>query len=397
MTENVDVLVAGGGIAGLSAACAFATDGFSVVCVDPSPPITDRRVAGADLRTTAFLQPARRFLERAGVWSGLAEDATPLNTMRILDAGGARPEPRLTCDFEAEDIGEASFGYNVANTAMRRALLERVDALANLDFICGARVEEVEAHAEAAQIRLDSGQTIAARLLIAADGRDSSIRANVGIGVRRHDFRQKALTFAVRHDAPHDFVSTEVHRHGGPFTLVPLPDFEGAPSSAVVWMEPNARADALMALDDEAFNAAATERSAGIHGALTLLTRRAAWPIVSQLARRFDAPRTALVAEAAHVMPPIGAQGLNTSVKDLKALLDLAQANRAGLGDASMLRRYHRARFSDVAARIVGISTLNQASMVALRPFRDARAAGLYLLHNVTPIRRSLMRLGLGR
>lgn len=394
--EQTDIVIAGGGIAGLSAAAAFGALGFRVNCVDPMPPVTDRDADGADLRTTAFLQPAQAFLNEAGVWTHLAPHATALSTMRILDAGGAEPVERVRRDFEAEDISEAAFGYNLPNYLIRKALLDRLSELPTVDFRPGVGLTRLTARTAEAKVALSDGSSLLAKLVVGADGRNSACRAALGIGVRTHDFGQRALTFAVTHDLPHGNVSTEVHRTGGPFTLVPLPDYAGRPSSAVVWMETEANAQALLALDEDAFNAAATERSAGVQGPLTLVTRRTSWPIISQLADRFYGARTALVAEAAHVMPPIGAQGLNTSLKDLHALLDLCRQAPHEIGNVAMLEAYQKARYTDVATRTLGVSALNKTSIAGPQMVRDLRAAGLKAIHDIAPIRRSLMKLGIG-
>ena len=394
--DTTDILIAGGGIAGLSASCAFGAAGFRVVCVDPVLPVTCRDAPGADLRSTAFLQPARRFLREAGVWERLKPHAVSLKTMRIVDAGGIESAARVQKDFAAGDIGEESFGYNLPNTRIRAALLERIDELDTVNFRPGVKLERLLTQPSSAGVVLSDGSKLDARLVIAADGRDSQVRSALGIGRWRHAFGQSALTFAVTHEAPHGNVSTEVHRSGGPFTLVPLPDHEGRPSSAVVWMETGSRAERLSGMDQAPFEQAATERSAGAQGPLTLVTRRTVWPIVSQIAHRFYGPRTGLVAEAAHVMPPIGAQGLNTSLRDLNSLLRLSCDAPGRIGEPAMLRRYHCSRYPDVATRIVGVSALNRASMVTHRPLRDARAAGLELIYALGPLRKSLMRLGLG-
>lgn len=391
-----DILIVGGGVAGLTAAAAFGTAGFDVICVDPAPPVTERDADGADLRTTAFLQPAQAFLQRAGVWEHMAPHATALSVMRIVDAGGADPTPRVTRDFDSTDISDAPFGYNLPNWLIRRTLLDRIAELENVGFRPGTALSDLVARSHEARARLSDGTQVAPRLIIAADGRNSPCRAALGVGVRKFEFGQRAITFAVSHDQPHDNISTEVHRTGGPFTLVPLPDHDGRPSSAVVWMETEANAQALLDLDVTAFEAAATARSGAVQGALTLATRRTSWPIISQIADRFYGPRTALVAEAAHVVPPIGAQGLNMSLGDLDDLLTRATASPDTLGDAPMLEAYHAARYGEVRTRVLGVSALNKASMSAPRPIRDARALGLKLLHDIAPVRRSLMRLGLG-
>ena len=191
-------------------------------------------------------------------------------------------------------------------------------------------------------------------------------------------------------------VSTEVHRSGGPFTLVPLPDRDGSPASAVVWMERGPEVNRLTALPKDAFEAEMTTRSAGILGPLTLASRLTTWPIITQIAARMNGQRLALMAEAAHVLPPIGAQGLNMSLADLSALLDLAAAHPDDLGSAEMLSAYHHKRHLEVEARLAGIDLLNRVSMQGAPFLRDARAAALTALYALEPVRKTLMKAGLG-
>lgn len=393
---DIDVFVSGGGVAGLCAAVAFGQAGFRTVCADPAPPITERDAVGADLRTTAFLQPSQAFLDRIGLWSRLRDHAMPLQIMRIVDAGGESATPRVAHDFDAADISDKPFGWNLSNWLLRREILGAIDDLDTVDFRPGTATADVLAREAEALVRLSDGSRLRAKLVVAADGRDSPVREAAGIGVRRTRYGQKALAFAVTHPVRHDNVSTEVHRSGGPFTLVPLPDWEGRPSSAVVWMDRGAEIKRLQTLDVEAFEAEMTERSAHVLGPLTLVSRRTVWPIISQVADRMDGARVALIAEAAHVMPPIGAQGLNMSLADLRTLLDLAEGQRDDPGARDVLRRYHRARHAEVVARIAGIDALNRASMVSAQPLRDLRMQALDTFYSVAPVRRVLMQAGLG-
>ncbi|MEL6957576.1 MAG: UbiH/UbiF family hydroxylase [Pseudomonadota bacterium] len=392
---RTDIFISGGGVAGLAAAAAFGTAGYSVVIADPAPPITDQASDGADLRTTAFLQPARDFLETAGLWAALKPHAAPLQIMRIVDAGGAEARARVTRDFDAADISGEPFGWNLPNWLLRREMVARLEALDTVDFRSGVGFKSMLARTAEARVTLTDGSRVAAKLVIGADGRGSPVRQSVGIGAKTTRYGQKALTFAVTHDAPHDNISTEVHRTGGPFTLVPLPDHDGKPCSAVVWMEDGAEIARLTELSEVEFNAAATERSAGVNGALTLATRRMAWPIISQTADALTAERTALVAEAAHVMPPIGAQGLNMSLKDLASLLDLVKASDDP-GAAPVLEAYAKARRADIKLRVTGIDLLNRTSQANAPLIRDLRAMGMRVLHDVAPVRKTLMRMGLG-
>ncbi|WP_118132702.1 UbiH/UbiF family hydroxylase [Oceanicella sp. SM1341] len=395
---ETDILVVGGGIAGLTATCAFASAGLSALCVDPAAAVTDGAAPGADLRSTAFLQPARATLEAAGLWARLAPHAAPLRIMRLVDAGGPSPVERTRADFDAAELGEEPFGWNFPNWLLRREMQAHLEALpgASLARTGFARITPRLDHA---LVRLTDGRMVRARLVIAADGRDSAVREALGIPVRRHSYGQKALVFAVSHTEPHDDVSIEVHRTGGPFTLVPLPGAEGRHRSAVVWMEEGPEAVRLQALPREALEAEIDRRSCGVLGRLTLESGTALWPIISQLARRMNGPRTALVAEAAHVVPPIGAQGLNLSLKDIQCLVDLATAARAAgedIGAPALLARYHAARWPDCAARLAGIDALNRAARFTAPGLRDLRRSGLALLHGTPPLRRLAMRAGLG-
>jgi 2-octaprenyl-6-methoxyphenol hydroxylase len=348
------------------------------------------------MRTTAILQPARALLDQCGLWDRFEPHAAPLQIMRIVDAGGDRSEPRITREFDAADISDQPFGWNLPNWLLRRELVARLADLPGVDFRPGTGTTSLFTRLTEARVGLSDGSRVRTRLVIAADGRDSPMRQAAGIDVHTTRYGQKALAFAVTHPVPHENVSTEIHRSGGPFTLVPLPDYEGRPSSAVVWMERGPKAMDLLALDVPEFEAAMSDRSCHLFGPLTLASRRTVWPIISQHADRLSGERIALMAEAAHVVPPIGAQGLNMSLGDLRALLELAQARPDGLGDAQMLDAYHDARISDVRLRVQGIDLLNRASMVGARPLRDARAMGLNALYALGPVRRTLMQMGLG-
>jgi 2-octaprenyl-6-methoxyphenol hydroxylase len=396
MRDATDILISGGGVAGLTAAAAFGSAGFRVICVDPTPPVTAGDAEGADLRTTAFLQPSIPVLHAAGLWGRLAPHAAPLQVMRIIDAGGETPDARLVKDFDASDISDAPFGWNLPNWLLRREMVARLADLPNVSFRPGTGFARMLVRDAEALVTLTDGTQVAAKLVIGADGRTSPVREALGIGVRTTRYGQKALAFAVTHDIPHQNVSTEVHRSGGPFTLVPLPDRDGRPASAVVWMETGPEVARLSALPVPQFEAEMTARSSGILGPLTLASRRSVWPIISQIADRLSAARSVLIAEAAHVVPPIGAQGLNMSLADLAALLDLAATHRADPGTARVTDAFHRARHLEIQARVTGIDLLNRASMAGAPALRDLRARALDALYSARPVRQTLMRAGLG-
>jgi 2-octaprenyl-6-methoxyphenol hydroxylase len=398
MTE-VDILVVGGGPAGLSAAAIFAGHGLSVLCVDKAPPVVDARAPGADLRTAALMTPSVDALAGAGAWARLSDQAAPLWVMRLLDAGGAEPEIRRRADFEASEMQDRPFGWNLPNVAIRAALIDHLHEAPNAELRAPAGLARLTFRSAEAIAALTDGSQVRAKLVVAADGRDSETRAMAGLTARRWGYGQKALVFAVSHPLPHDGVSTEIHRTGGPFTLVPLPDRDGLHRSSVVWMETGPNAHALMDMDASAFEAAALIRSCGVLGPLSLASGRALWPIVSQLAERLDGPRTALIAEAAHVVPPIGAQGLNMSIKDaaiLGAIVAETRAKGEDIGAPAVLARYHRARWPDMAARVAGVDALNRAALAEAQPLRDLRAMGLSAIYELGPVRKAMMKMGMG-
>jgi len=248
----------------------------------------------------------------------------------------------------------------------------------------------------AAYVKLSSGNTVKAKLVIAADGRNSILREKAGISIKTHRFGQKALAFAVTHSIPHKNISTEIHNSGGPFTLVPLPDNEGQPSSAIVWMENGEKAKNLMEMETKTFESDMTVRSCNILGPLQLASKRTLWPIISQMADRLYSQRLALIGETAHVVPPIGAQGLNMSLADIKVLSDLDQKYPDQLGSIDTLKEYQKNRIFDIRQRVAGVSALNQISISSNKLVQNIRAFGLENFFQIPAIKHSTMKLGMG-
>ncbi len=392
--EHFNIFISGGGPAGLIATCAFAAKGFSVLCVDPSRPITTNTDPHADRRSTAFLQPARKTLENAYIWKRLDPHVEALQIMRLADAGGTQNEIRYIADFDAKEVSDLPFGWNLPNWLLRRELMAQMETLDTATFRQGVGTKRTLARNAQGLVTLTDGSAITAQLIIAADGRNSPIREMAGIGVKTWRYGQKGMVFTVSHTKPHENVSTEIHRTGGPFTLVPLPDCDGSPQSAIVWMETGPETARLMDLSDTNFAREATTRSCGVVGPLTLTSQRAVWPIISQKADRLTSERTALIAEAAHVMPPIGAQGLNMSLTDIQTLVELSDEHE--LGSEQMLTAYERARKTDVSIRLQGVDLLNRASLTADPKLRVLRLKGLQFLHGSITARKLAMRAGLG-
>ena len=391
---KTDIIIAGGGVAGLIATLAFAQDGHKIAVIDPKPIALSQDAKGADQRTAAYLQPAQALLEELGIWTSLQAGAMPLQIMRLVDAGGRDGAIRERVDFDASELGHLPFGWNIANWKMRATLAEALKAHPNITFFAGQSLTHLLARTAHIRATLDDGERLEAALIIGADGRDSFVREASNILFKTTSYGQSAIVFTVTHREPHQNISTEVHQSGGPFTLVPLPDLGGLHQSSVVWMDHNDRIAHWAALDDDAFSHAATTRSAGALGPLTLSSARQVWPIISRSVSTLTTTRTALIAEAAHVMPPIGAQGLNTSINDVIALKHAARSHP--LGSDAMLAAYASARRSDIKMRSLGIEALNRAAMTDLQSFKYLRLKGLQTLYGLKPLRRQAMRMGLG-
>jgi 2-octaprenyl-6-methoxyphenol hydroxylase len=395
---ETEILIAGGGIAGLTAALAFGRAGFRTVLVSPEPPVTEGDASGSDLRSTAFLQPAQTLFEQLGLWDDLAETATPLNVLRVVDTVGWPPQIRDSREFLASSLGAQSFGWNLMNWRVLQGLRRVLDGLDNVELRFGTGFAGMVVRNSGAIVRLSDGSSVGAQLVVGADGRNSAVREAAGIGVHTTRYGQKTLAFVVGHPKPHAHVSTEIYNEGGPFTLVPLGDLDGAPASAVVWMNPGARAEELAAMDQAAFEARASERSCYMLGPLHLKSERRLWPIISQRAERLTAQRVAIMAEAAHVIPPIGAQGLNTSLNDLIELRDSAlMAGRDGLGGREMLDRYDSSRGRDIRRRVAAIDLFNRVTRSPNPQMQMLRLAGMKAVHDLGGLRNAIMRAGMGQ
>ena len=392
---ETDVFIAGAGLAGSIAALSYSKAGRNVIIADP---FIGGENAKVDYRTTAYLQPSKLFLERLGIWEAIEDSATPLDVMKIIDSSSVKNGDQIKSqkEFKSAEISDLPFGWNVKNSLMRTALKRLIDQQSNCKLITASSAIDLVCRDSMAYVKLSSGKTVKAKLVIAADGRNSILRQKAGISIKTQRFGQKALAFAVTHATPHKNISTEIHNSGGPFTLVPLPDNNGKPSSAIVWMENGEKAKRLMEMETKSFEREMTVRSCNILGPLKLASKRSLWPIISQIADRLYSQRLALIGETAHVVPPIGAQGLNMSIKDIKFLNDLDQKYPDQLGSMDILNEYQKNRIFDIRQRVAGVSALNRISISSNKLVQNVRAFGLENFFQVPAIKHATMKLGMG-
>lgn len=380
-----DTAVIGGGPAGLAAAIALAQAGARTALVA-------RRVPYADNRTTALLGASVDLLEGLDVWPRCKDKAAALEVMRLVDDTGRlfrAPEVRFSC----HEIGLDAFGYNIDNRSLMLALEERAGELPNLVRF-DDEAESVVIEADDVAVRTASGQFLSARLVVGADGRHSLCREAAGIEVTRRELNQTALTFNVGHARPHRNVSTEFHTPHGPCVFVPLP----GDRSSVVWVSAPAEAERLRSLSDEELSGAIEKQSHSILGRMTVEPGRNLFPLAIERPRSFGRDRIALVGEAAHVVPPIGAQGLNLGLRDAADIARLANdaiASGQDPGADEILRRYDRARRPDILSRTFAIDIANRSLLNDFLPLQPVRAVGMHLLGAIGPLRRFAMREGL--
>jgi 2-octaprenyl-6-methoxyphenol hydroxylase len=380
-----DAVVIGGGPAGLAAAIALAQTSAKTALIA-------RRAPCSDNRTTALLGGSVDLLQALEVWPRCQAMAAPLQAMRLVDDTGRlirAPEVR----FSSDEIGLDVFGYNIENPALITALEERAAELSNLMRFDDEADTIIPEQADVA-IRTGNGKSLSARLVVGADGRQSLCREAAGIGVRRRELHQAAVTFNICHSRPHRNISTEFHTSQGPCVFVPLP----GDRCSVVWVAAPKEAERLIALSDDELSEAAETQSHSILGRIHVEPGRHLFPLVIEQPREFAKARVALVGEAAHVVPPIGAQGLNMGLRDAADIADIvghAMVSGEDPGAPQVLKRYGKARRADVLSRTFAIDIANRSLLSDFLPMQSLRAAGLHLIGSFGPLRRLAMREGL--
>lgn len=389
-----DVAIVGGGLVGLSLAAALGQAGLRVAVVDRERPA----VAAADRfdgRGSAIAWGSAQALRGIGVWPLLAPHAAPILDIRVSDG-----DSLLFLHYDHRAVGDVPLGYIVENRFIRRALYARLAALPAVRLLAPAAVAEVRRAPGRAAAALESGETLTAGLVVAADGRESPQRRAAGIDTVRWDYPQAGIVCSIRHERPHGGIAHERFLPAGPFAVLPLPDSEaGEHRSSIVWTERAELAPAMMALDDEAFSAEIARRFGDGLGAIAVAGPRWCYPLALLQAERYAAERLALVGDAAHAMHPIAGQGLNLGLRDVAALAEcVVDAFRLGLdiGAGDVLARYERWRRFDTVALLGVTDALNRLFSNDLAPVRLVRDIGLGLVDRMPPLKRFFMRYAMG-
>jgi 2-octaprenyl-6-methoxyphenol hydroxylase len=401
----VEVCVVGAGPVGGTLACRLARAGIRTAVVDRAalPPMERPDFDG---RAYAVAAGSKVLLEEAGLWAELPVTPNPITDIRVSDGRLGRPASRLHLHFDHCEAGEDAgpFGWMVEARALRVALNALLNKLPALTVFAPAAAT-VERHEQGAVVRVAGGPSIACRLVIAAEGRESPLREAAGIPVTRLPYRQTGIVCAISHERPHHNVALEHFLPGGPFAQLPMapsPDAEAGGAvnvSAIVWTERTPVAERVLALDDTRFAAEVARRLGGHLGAIHTVGRRWRYPLSAMLAHRYVDTRLALVGDAAHGIHPIAGQGLNLGFRDAIALSELlisASSTGADLGDPVLLRRYQAQRRPDNLVMLAATDVLDRLFSNDSLVLRAARDLGIAAVHRMPRLKRAFMRQAMG-
>ncbi len=385
-----DVLVVGGGMIGMTLAAALGGAGIVVG-------IVDRAAMGSttepefDGRASAIAAGSRAVLDAIGVWPAMARHAGPILEIRVSD--GSSP---LFLHYHSRDLGDGPLGHIVENRHIRLALLDRLTALDTVRIIGGREVVANDRGADGAMARLDDGTRLTSRLIVAADGRNSPVRQDAGIGVTGWDYGQTGIVCTVAHARPHRGIAQERFLPPGPFAILPMTGNR----SSIVWTEPTDLAARLLGLDDAAFTDELARRFGDYLGEINIVGPRFSYPLSLIHAERYIDHRLALIGDAAHGMHPIAGQGFNIGVRDVAALAEVVvDTIRLGLdpGATTVLERYQRWRRFDASMMLAMTDGLNRLFSNEIAPVRLARDAGLAAVERLPALKRVLMRHAMGQ
>ena len=395
------ICIVGAGPVGASLAAALHQRGVAAMVLDrqPLPPM---ELPAFDGRAYAIALSSQRLLEQAGVWALLPHAPGAIHEIRVADGKPGQPASPLKLHFDAAEVSDEPFGHMVEARSLRVALNR---ALAQVPVLAPVEIAQVDRQAEGATVTLADGRQIRARLVVAAEGRQSPLRRAAGITATKLDYHQTAMVGAFAHERPHHGVALEQFLPNGPFAQLPLADGAdfGTPAfphaSAFVWADRHPIARRMLALDDAAFSRELARRLGDHLGEVRIIGRRWSYPLSALHVARWTDTRLALVGDAAHGVHPIAGQGLNLGFRDVAVLADLlaeATASGADPGSPDLLARYQAQRRPDTLAMLLGMHALERLFSNDLPPVRWARRLGLAAVDRIPPLKRAFARQAMG-
>ncbi|PJB72260.1 MAG: ubiquinone biosynthesis protein [Alphaproteobacteria bacterium CG_4_9_14_3_um_filter_47_13] len=392
--KNPDVIIIGGGLAGLTLTALMAEKNVNVLCIDREKP-QETLLDDFDGRTTAISYGSQKVLQEAGIWSSLEKDCCPIESIRILDGGSP-----VLLEFESREVGGKTFGWIAENRLIRNALYKKITSQRQAGLIAPAVVSGFSVDEKNAHVFLDDGTTYNAPLVIGADGRFSFTREWMKIGTRQWSYKQRAVICTVIHENAHNNIAVEHFRPEGPFAILPMcDDKEGKHRSSVVWTEHGTKRHSALHYTQDVFDAALEARFPSCYGAVHQIEKRFSYPLSLVHAHQYIAPRMALVAEAAHGIHPIAGQGLNMGFRDLATITELISAackNGQDPGSEEVLKQYQQHRRFDNMAMAGATDSLNKLFSNDLMPVKLARKAGLRIVSRLPFAKKLFMNQAMG-
>lgn len=387
---KVNVVIAGGGMVGLTLGLALAKAGVETAVVDGLDPVLVKGAA-FDGRVSSFAAASCKMLEALSLWDCLKGDAQPIFDIVVGDGTVREGASAALLHFDHREIGNEPLAHMIENRHYRMALDVEARKTPLLTVIAPARVVGVEAVQNRVVAQLNDSRTIEAAVCVAADGRDSPLREAAGIKTRGWSYRQVGIVATIAHERAHNGVAQELFLPSGPFAILPMMGNR----SSIVWTEREDQAQAYLRLDDAEFLAEVAQRFGDQLGPIRLDGPRWSYPLSMHLAMRYVAPRMVLAGDAAHGVHPIAGQGLNLGLRDVAALAEvIVESRRLGLdiGSVPVLERYESWRRFDNALFAASMDALNRLFSNDIAPLKFARRAGLDLVDGLAPVKRFFMR-----
>ena len=394
MNERFDVIIVGGGMAGMTLGCALARAGVQTAVIEQSKP-AQTKLPAFDGRTTSIAHGSAQVLKGIGLWPLLKADAEPILDIRIADGHPSRGVSPLFLHFEHTEIGAEPFGYIIENRLIRDALFRLSGEMPSLTVVAPATVERAERDVDGAEVQLTDGRSLSCSLVVGADGRNSPLRRSAQISVNQFRYDQTAIVSTVTHERSQHGVAVELFLPGGPFAMLPMTDNR----TNIVWTERSDLAPSFLELEESLFLTEVERRFGTWLGALELVGPRFSYPLGLMHASRYTDQRLALISEAAHAIHPIAGQGLNMGIRDVAARAEaVVDATRLGLepSDPTALARYENWRRVDNTTLVAVTDALNRLFSNDIAPIRAARDAGLAAVGRVPPLKRLFMRHAMG-
>lgn len=380
--RHFDIAVAGAGLAGSLSAVALAKAGYHVALIAPPTERTDGR-------TTALMDQSITFLKSLGLWESIEPQAAALETMQIID-GTSRLLRAPTVAFRAQEVDLNAFGYNIPNAAFTTILETDIADNPRIERI-PTMLRSVALLDSAVELTLETDEAVTADLIVGADGRGSRVRECAGIAVKTWTYPQSALVLNFAHSRPHNNISTEFHTEYGPFTQVPLP----GKRSSLVWVRTPQDAQAALAMTTDELSADIETRMQSMLGSVEIDGDVQSYPLSGMTANQCGRGRAVLIGEAAHAFPPIGAQGLNLSLRDLRALLEIVGQRADTRLQPTIGDTFAAKRKVDIMTRTASVDLLNRSLLSSFLPVQMVRAAGLQALSTLSPLRNFIMQEGI--